>query len=94
MVLNNDIKDLNLAFHFNIDDLNYTMFVTTENVKCFGLDRRDCVRLCPQKNTGPSAGAAGQSEAEEGDRESSRKGNIQPVQRREENKTPAETTNE
>ena len=45
---------MNLALRFKIDGFDYTIYATTEAMKCFGCGQAGhAVRSCPDKLTGP-----------------------------------------
>ncbi|TWW71152.1 hypothetical protein D4764_17G0006350 [Takifugu flavidus] len=48
MVPNNDKEGLNMALHFRVDDFDYTFFVTTDSLKCFGCGKEGhVIWSCP-----------------------------------------------
>ncbi len=49
MVVNNN-ADLDLVLNFQVDDLDYVVFITTDKIKCFGCGNfSHLVRACPSK---------------------------------------------
>ena len=60
MILNRNEEDLHLTFKFKVDDFDYTLHVTTDNMKCFGCGMEGhLVRSCPERGgaAGPAPGA-------------------------------------
>lgn len=50
MILKNDIEELSIVMKFKVDGFDYTIFATTETMKCFGCNQEGhSVRNCPEK---------------------------------------------
>ena len=57
MILKAGSDELNLALRFKIDGFDYTIYATTEAMKCFGCGQAGhAVRSCPDKVTAPMPG--------------------------------------
>ncbi|KAL6455155.1 hypothetical protein MHYP_G00364080 [Metynnis hypsauchen] len=73
MILKDSADELNASFKFRIDNLDYTVFATTETMKCFGCGGDGhLIRSCPERLPGPAprTEASGTASAEaEGDRD-------------------------
>lgn len=51
MVLKDNREELNLTLKFRVDDFDYTVFVSTDMMKCFGCGKTGhLVRACPDNN--------------------------------------------
>ena len=61
MILNEN-KDLNLTFSFKVDGFNYTVFATSDKMKCFECGAEGhLIRSCPERAASATAQAAGSS---------------------------------
>ena len=51
MILKNNADELNLSFNVKVEDFNYTVYATSENImKCFGCGKiNHLIRDCPEK---------------------------------------------
>ena len=59
MVLKKSEEELNLVFSFKIEDYNYTVHVTSGNMKCSGCGREGhLIRLCPDRAGGGKSAAS------------------------------------
>uniref|UniRef100_A0A674P4C5 CCHC-type domain-containing protein n=1 Tax=Takifugu rubripes TaxID=31033 RepID=A0A674P4C5_TAKRU len=48
MVLNDNKEELKLALRFRVDEFDYTVYVTTDSLKCFGCwEEGHVIRSCP-----------------------------------------------
>uniref|UniRef100_A0A8C9X1X9 CCHC-type domain-containing protein n=1 Tax=Sander lucioperca TaxID=283035 RepID=A0A8C9X1X9_SANLU len=71
MILHNRSVELNLVFKLRVDDFDYIIFATSDNMKCFSCGREGHLsRACPGKNvtsgqTFPNKADAGGKEAEQ-----------------------------
>ncbi len=51
MILKDNRTELNLNLKLRVDDFDYTVFVSTDGMKCFGCGKTGhLVRVCPDKN--------------------------------------------
>lgn len=59
MILKDYTSDLNVAFKFKVDRFYYTVFASTETMKCFQCGREGhLIRACPEKKqNGPTEGS-------------------------------------
>ncbi|KAG8002322.1 Transposon TX1 uncharacterized 82 kDa protein [Nibea albiflora] len=65
MVLTNDEDELNVAMKFKVDGFDYTIFATTETMKCFGCGQEGhLVRNCPDKVPQPVPSAQSAQDAQ------------------------------
>ncbi|KAL6483799.1 hypothetical protein MHYP_G00086710 [Metynnis hypsauchen] len=54
MILKDNADELNASFKFRIDNFDYTVFATTETMKCFGCGGDGhLIRSCPERLPGP-----------------------------------------
>ncbi len=59
MILNNG-QDLNLVLKFRIDDFDYNIYVTSENMRCFKCGQENHIaRDCPGNETNEAAHVVG-----------------------------------
>lgn len=50
MILKNENEELNLAMKFRIDNYDYVIYASSENMKCFGCGQEGhIVHACPEK---------------------------------------------
>ncbi len=51
MILKDNRTELNLNLKLRVDDFDYTVFVSTDGMKCFGCGKTGhLVRVCPDKS--------------------------------------------
>ena len=50
IILKNNTEELNLMLKFRVDDFDYTVYVSSERMKCFGCGvEGHLIWTCPQK---------------------------------------------
>ena len=61
MILNDRTREMNITFKLTVDGFDYTLYATTDKMKCFGCgEENHLIRSCPQRPpTAASAGARG-----------------------------------
>ena len=59
MILNDRTRDLKVTFKLTVDGFDYTLFATTENMRCFGCkEEGHLIRSCPEKQSSESASSS------------------------------------
>lgn len=65
MILKNKNSELELAFKFRVDDFDYTIYATLDNMKCFGCGMEGhLIRSCRKRNESGHTGQAPQQVAQ------------------------------
>lgn len=67
MIPNNENEELNIVMKFKVDGFDYTIFATTETMRCFGCHQEGhFVRNCPEKVHNEAETVQGSDDAGEG----------------------------
>jgi len=73
MILNGNRTDLDVNFKFKVDDFDYTVFVTTDTMRCFGCGKSGhLIRACPEN----SAQGSEQNDAVQGNAAQNKDGEV------------------